>query len=240
MMRDLWVNWFEGEENGYNVCEFHEWRKDDYIELLDQAPLIKLSKDVFDKIENELLDIPQEILNEVEDKAFIRKNNKRNKLKYGFIAVNKNRVIVVNTYGYNIPMRKSRLIPRQHELALEYAATLEEMEIHTEPFKKTYNHLSPDPKLMYGLTRKERELKKVLLMAMDELELEKNVSKLRYLYSEWNWKGYNEVKELDFDTLLNKFINEIEIGWTQKHKELTKIVSKGQPLFEKIYELESA
>ncbi|HEX6923002.1 MAG TPA: DUF3603 domain-containing protein, partial [Bacillales bacterium] len=26
---DVWVNWFEGEENGYNVCDFHEWRKDD-------------------------------------------------------------------------------------------------------------------------------------------------------------------------------------------------------------------
>lgn len=21
-IRDVWINWFEGEENGYNVCEF--------------------------------------------------------------------------------------------------------------------------------------------------------------------------------------------------------------------------
>lgn len=32
---DVWVNWFEGEENGYNVCYFYEWRKDDCVELFD-------------------------------------------------------------------------------------------------------------------------------------------------------------------------------------------------------------
>jgi hypothetical protein len=31
-LHDVWVNWFEGEENGYNVCHFHEWRKDDSVE----------------------------------------------------------------------------------------------------------------------------------------------------------------------------------------------------------------
>ena len=32
-LHDVWVNWFEGEENGYNVCHFHEWRKEDTVEL---------------------------------------------------------------------------------------------------------------------------------------------------------------------------------------------------------------
>ena len=40
-LHDVWVNWFEGEENGYNVCHFHEWRRgEDVIELLDQVPLL--------------------------------------------------------------------------------------------------------------------------------------------------------------------------------------------------------
>lgn len=42
-LHDVWVNWFEGEENGYNVCHFHEWRKEDTVELLDQVPLLKCS-----------------------------------------------------------------------------------------------------------------------------------------------------------------------------------------------------
>ena len=56
-IHDVWVNWFEGEENGYNVCHFHEWRKEDGIELLDQVPLLKVSSELFQFIENNLSDL---------------------------------------------------------------------------------------------------------------------------------------------------------------------------------------
>ena len=46
-LHDVWVNWFEGEENGYNVCHFHEWRKEDSVELLDQVPLLKVQSPLF-------------------------------------------------------------------------------------------------------------------------------------------------------------------------------------------------
>ena len=52
-LHDVWVNWFEGEENGYNVCHFYEWRKDDTIELLDQVPLLKVDSTLYHYIENE-------------------------------------------------------------------------------------------------------------------------------------------------------------------------------------------
>ena len=58
-LHDVWVNWFEGEENGYNVCHFYEWRKDDTIELLDQVPLLKVDSTLYHYIENELLELPQ-------------------------------------------------------------------------------------------------------------------------------------------------------------------------------------
>ncbi len=49
----------KGEENGYNVCHFYEWRKDDTIELLDQVPLLKVDATLYHYIENELLELPQ-------------------------------------------------------------------------------------------------------------------------------------------------------------------------------------
>ncbi|MDF9558881.1 DUF3603 family protein, partial [Bacillus tropicus] len=61
-LHDVWVNWFEGEENGYNVCHFYEWRKDDTIELLDQVPLLKVDATLYHYIENELLELPQKML----------------------------------------------------------------------------------------------------------------------------------------------------------------------------------
>lgn len=68
MMRDVWVNWFEGEENGYNVCEFHEWRSEDRVEVLDQVKLIKASSQLFSYIEDQLLDLPEALLESVHQK----------------------------------------------------------------------------------------------------------------------------------------------------------------------------
>ena len=69
-LHDVWVNWFEGEENGYNICHFHEWRRDDTIELLDQVPLLFVEPVLFNYIENDLSELPSEMMNEVYQKAF--------------------------------------------------------------------------------------------------------------------------------------------------------------------------
>ena len=43
-LRDVWVSWFESRILWvFNVSEFHEWRKDDFIELVDTIPIVKLS-----------------------------------------------------------------------------------------------------------------------------------------------------------------------------------------------------
>ncbi len=72
-LHDVWVNWFEGEENGYNVCHFYEWRKDDAIELLDQVPVLKVSPQLFYYLENSLSEIPKPLLEDVYQKAYVRK-----------------------------------------------------------------------------------------------------------------------------------------------------------------------
>ena len=85
-LHDVWVNWFEGEENGYNVCHFYEWRKDDTIELLDQVPLLKVDATLYHYIENELLGLPQKMLEDVHHKAYIRKNHERLQQEYCFVV----------------------------------------------------------------------------------------------------------------------------------------------------------
>ena len=77
-LHDVWVNWFEGEENGYNVCHFHEWRRgEDVIELLDQVPLLLIEPILFHYIENNMAELPQALLNDVYKKAYLRKNHER-------------------------------------------------------------------------------------------------------------------------------------------------------------------
>ncbi|MDN4073702.1 MULTISPECIES: YjbA family protein [Fictibacillus] len=240
-LRDVWVNWFEGEENGYNVCEFHEWRKDDFIELLDQVPIVKIDSSLFHYIENELSDLPDSLLDEVHQKAYVRKNNQRVQLDHCFIITDEKKTMVIDTMGYRIPIRKSRLIPRQEQLVYEMA---EQMETATYTFKpeireKEHHILSPEPIIMRGLTRKERQLKQLLFMVLDQLHTTKNVAEVRYWYTEWMPENYMAIQRMEFEEAWEALYSEIKDGWSDQHYAICERLVKGQPYFEKIWELEN-
>jgi hypothetical protein len=238
-LHDVWVNWFEGEENGYNVCHFHEWRKDDAVELLDQVPLIKVSSRLLDYLENSLSEIPKTLLDEVYQKAFVRKNHERIQLDYCFVATDGMGIIAIDTIGYHIPIRKSRLIPRQEQLVYEMAADQEERTYSFHPLETKQHHiLSPAPQLMNGLTRKERQLKQLLFMALDQLYATKNVAEVRYWYTEWAPEKYMDIQKMSFEEVWRNLYEETKYGWTERHMQLCENLIKGQPFFEKLWEME--
>ena len=239
-LHDVWVNWFEGEENGYNVCHFHEWRKDDSVELLDQVPVLKVEPELYDLIENDLTDLPQQLLDDVHRKAYLRKNHERIQLDYCFIATDGIGIIAVDTIGYNIPIRKSRLIPRQEQLVYEMIENKETAYYEFEKPKreKEFHILSPAPEYMTGLTRKERQLKQLLFMALDQLYSSKNVAEVRYWYTEWSPEKYLEIQHLSFEEAWNRLYEETKYGWSEKHHSYCEKIIKGQPFFEKLWEME--
>src|SRR5690625_864315 len=116
---DIWVNWFDGEEEGYNVCPYHEWRKSDNIEMVDQIPVLHITEDLFHYIENGLSHLPNELLNSIHKKSYIRKGYSRRVLEYACIVTDGSRILAIDTLGYDIPLRKSRLIPRQERQVYE-------------------------------------------------------------------------------------------------------------------------
>lgn len=240
-LRDVWVNWFEGEENGYNVCEFHEWRKDDFIELLDQVPIVKVNSALFHYIENELSDLPDSLLEEVHQKAYVRKNNQRVQLDHCFIITDEKKTMVIDTMGYRIPIRKSRLIPRQEQLVYEMAEQMETAEytFQSETKEKEHHILSPEPDVMRGLTRKERQLKQLLFMLLDQLHTTKNVAEVRYWYTEWMPDHYMAIQNMEFEEAWDALYSNIKDGWSDQHYAICERLVKGQPYFEKIWELEN-
>ncbi|RSK26470.1 DUF3603 family protein [Bacillus sp. HMF5848] len=240
-LHDVWVNWFEGEENGYNVCHFHEWRKEDVVELLDQVPLLYVDPLLFHYIENDLMELPQSLMNDVYQKAYVRKNHERVQLEYCFVATDGKGIIAIDTIGYSVPIRKSRLIPRQEHLVFDMIAEQEIMKYEfskTQMENKEYHILSPEPELMNGLTRKERQLKQILFMALDHLYNSSNPAEVRYWYTEWNPSQYNHIQQLAFEDVWDKLYNEIKHGWSEKHFQLCENMIKGQPFFEKLWEIE--
>lgn len=240
-LHDVWVNWFEGEENGYNVCHFHEWRKDDSVELLDQVPLIKVDHLLFDYIENDLAELPQSLLKDVHQKAYIRKNHERIQLDYCFVITDGKGIIAIDTIGYSIPVRKSRIIPRQEQLVYDMVKDIEADEYtFKHPFHEEREHhiLSLSPLYMRGLTRKERQLKQLLFMALDQLQSAKNTAAIRYWYTEWNPVKYNEIQSLGFEEIWQQLYEETLFGWSPKHLTLCEHLVKGQPFFERLWDME--
>ncbi|MFZ3589221.1 YjbA family protein [Bacillus sp. DJP31] len=241
-LHDVWVNWFEGEENGYNVCHFHEWRKDDSVELLDQVPLIKVDTTLYHYIENDLLDLPSSLMKDVFQKSYLRKNHERIQLDYCFVVTDGVGILVVDTIGYNIPIRKSRLIPRQEQLVYDMVSDQEPSPYKFNSMKsdglKEYHILSPSPNLMSGLTRKERQLKQLLLMALDQLYTSNNVAEVRYWYTDWDPSRYQAIQEMDFENAWNHLLEDVQYGWSERHLQLCENLIKGQPFFEKLWELE--
>ncbi|RYM01772.1 DUF3603 family protein [Sporolactobacillus sp. THM7-7] len=240
IISDVWVNWFEGEENGYNVCEFHEWRKHDFIELLDQVPLIKVEKALFDYIENDMQDLPEELLRDVRNKSVICKNNQREIIEYCFITTDGERTLAADTLGYTIPVRKSRLIPRQDKIVFEKA---EQMTAAGYPApcgirQKAYHMLSLSPDMMIGLTRKERQMKQLLFMALDHLHQTGSLEEMRYWYTEWYPTYYSRSRHMSFDEAWQALIGGMKQGWSKKHADICERMIKGQSYFEKLWELE--
>ncbi|MFS0644559.1 YjbA family protein [Siminovitchia sp. 179-K 8D1 HS] len=240
-LHDVWVNWFEGEENGYNVCHFHEWRRgEDVIELLDQVPLLYIEPLLFNHIENDMADLPQELLNDIYKKAYLRKNHERIVLDYCFVVTDGQGILAVDTVGYSIPLRKSRLIPRQEQLVYEMIAENQPEAFEFKPLakKKEYHILSPDPILMRGLTRRERHLKQLLFMALDQLYSSRNTAEVRYWYTEWCPHLYTEIQAMGFEEVWNALYEATKTGWSEKHQLLCENMIKGQPFFEKLWEME--
>ncbi|NEU29666.1 DUF3603 family protein [bacterium LRH843] len=238
-IRDVWVNWFEGEENGYNVCDFHEWRSDDRIEVLDQVILILVSTSLFDYIENDLSDLPKELLDEVYQQSYLRKNMSRIQLEYCFVATDGNRIIAIDTMGYKTPIRKSRLTPRQEQIVYEQLEQNEFKEMTmSEEATKEFHILSPNPRELLGLTRKERQLKQLLYMALDQLYTTGTDAEVRYWYTEWSPNDYMRIQMLERDEAWNQLYDEVKEGWTSKHHQLCEAMVRGQAFFEKLWELE--
>ncbi|WP_078555193.1 YjbA family protein [Bacillus alkalicellulosilyticus] len=239
-IRDVWVNWFEGEENGYNVCDFFEWRSDDRIEVLDQAFVVKVNEELFDYIENNICELPDSLLDAVYQKSYLRKNMSRIQLDYCFIATDGKRIIAVDTIGYRTPIRKSRLTPRQEQIVFELLQNekIQEFKLDNILFAKEYHILSPSPEEMKGLTRKERQLKQLLFMALDQLFTSGNEAEVRYWYTEWDPTMYMPIQEMTMEEAKDSLFEEVKIGWTSRHYHLCEKMIKGQPFFEKLWELE--
>ncbi|GAB3059927.1 DUF3603 family protein [Virgibacillus ainsalahensis] len=240
-LHDVWVNWFEGEENGYSVCHFHEWRKEDKIELLDQVPLLYITEALFNYIENDMHDLPKAMIDSIYRRAYSRKGQERSVLDYACVITDGNDIMAFDTVGYQIPIRKSRLIPRQEQIVFDMIknAKPQSFKFDGSEYEKEYHILSMAPELVFGLTRRERQLKHLLMMGLDQLRTTNNLEELRYWLTEWDPKKYPYIRFMDEDKVWDALFSGVKQGWSRAHEDLCVKLIKGQPFLEKMYEMEN-
>ncbi|HLR16035.1 MAG TPA: DUF3603 family protein [Bacillota bacterium] len=239
-IQDVWLNWFEGEENGYNVCDYHEWRRDDSIELMDQMPVLYLTKELYTYIENDLYELPKKLLRTIHKRTILRKRQEKKHIDYAAIITDGKGILAFDTAGYDIPIRKSRLIPKQEQHVFTRIKQMhpQTFEFHTSAYTKEYHLLSLHPMYMYGLTRKERAYKQILMMALDQLKTSSTLEELRYWLTEWNPKKYPRIKEMETIQVWNALYNGLIQGWSAHHEEFGKKVVQSNPFLLHMWEAE--
>ncbi|WP_431800168.1 DUF3603 family protein [Halobacillus andaensis] len=238
-MHDLWVNWFEGEENGYNVCHFHEWRKEDGIELVDQIPLLLIEEELFEFIENDLQELPKALLDDIHKRTYMKKNQERKTIDYAAVVTDGKSVLVFDTLGYSLPVKKSRLIPRQERLVFDMVEGKRPSGYELDhPTPKEYHILSLSPEKMAGLTRRERQLKQLLMMALDQLRHTDYPEEVGYWLTEWDPSQYELTKEITAEAAWQRLYYGTIEGWSNQHEELCGKLIKGQPFFETMWQSE--
>src|SRR5699024_8271073 len=156
------------------VCHYHEWRKKDKLEVLEQIPIVHVKESFFHYVENSLHDLPPTLLKMIENRCYKRKGIDKENLRYAAIVTDGTGIIAFDTNGYQIAVKKSRLIPRQEQQVYKACQSMEQMDFEHTPLdegeQENISLLSLSTKYMYGLTRRERQLKKILIIAIDSMK----------------------------------------------------------------------
>lgn len=236
---DVWVNWCEDESKSHKIVHFFEWRRHDFIEVIDEIPLLLIDPDLFCYIENSLNPLPVKLLEAIEGMTYIRRNNRRERIKYACILTDGKGVLVVDTKSSQLPHKKSRLIPRQEKWVLEKAEKMEVEKFEYEPIKKKENIFTDVPnEYMLGLNRRERALKELLFYILEQLKYETNIHKLIYYYLEFKHEDIDELYKLSYEEIFTMFFSDIKQGWTDNHHNLLLKLISLNDTYKKIYNQE--
>lgn len=232
---DIWINWCDGEEDGYNIYPYHEWRKDDEILMIDQVPVLYINDDLFHQIENSLLPLPEKLLSTIYKKTYVRKGYGRRVLAYSCIVTDNKDVLLFDTLGFKRPYRKSRLIPRQERQVYEicekmkqrnFALNTSQTDLKNAPWQLSESQI-------IGLTRRERYLKKILFISLMYLKKTDNKQEISYWLSEWKGKNaLSPMRDLTIDEIWQHLYDEIEGGWTPAHEKFLSQLVRIYPILQ--------
>ena len=192
---DVVVNF---QEKNYR---FYEWNENDEIEIIKKIPIFYVNAKTIKDIINNQIEVNSSFLEQIKNKTEI----KEKKQKYVALFTTKNASIVLefNKVGLAITRSYLQVEDECNILEILYTLPLYKLEYKIKNKIATINEL-----------RIEQELKKFLLIEIEELYKNKNIKKMQFLYNEWFKKDCNDINKiyLDIKEKLNHELTENEIN----------------------------
>ena len=192
---DIVVNF---QEKNYR---FYEWNENDEIEIIKKIPIFYVNAKTIKDIINNQIEVNSSFLEQIKNKTEI----KEKKLEYVALFTTKNASIVLefNKVGLAITRSYLQVEDECNILEILYTLPLYKLEYKIKNKIEAINEL-----------RIEQELKKFLLIEIEELYKNKNIKKMQFLYNEWFKKDCNDINKiyLDIKEKLNHELTENEIN----------------------------
>ena len=193
------------------LFEFYEWKEEDNPEFILKIPVFKVDLDTFLDIKYNDIIIDKKILNLIEDKTESYLPNSINIIRYACVFACSECAVAVEFDSDGNSYMKSNLSIEEETEIIDAISNIK----YTIIDYKVKNKLK---KINRQLTRNEEELQKEILLKLDNIYKNKELSKLKYIYFEI----YDEKME-DINRIYDKLIN-IIINDNEKLKKLNNIL----------------
>lgn len=224
---DVWANWADGFSKGYNIPSYFEWASEDEVELIERVPILHVSTELFDYIKDKYGELPEKLLELVHNKAYQIRGNKKVMAAYVFIISDGKQVLMVDTDGETKPTFKSNIILRQEEYVIDAVSSTPVLEFDWENPDKDEDLtlggqiLSLKSEYMTGLTRKEREMKEIVMDCLFNVSCSQSRAEVVYWYVELFPHMYAIVHEVPVsnEMMVQEMFDFLKQGWSDQHKE---------------------
>lgn len=162
------------------LYDFYDWKETDNITHYRKIPLIKLSDKKYDKFLNNKVQVGEELLSLVRDKAQQYKGRMLKTVKYAFVLTNGFDAFAVMLDDGGTSVKKSKLVIGEELEVIDLANNLKVKDV-------SFNIVCKD-NFVNKFTRDEEVIINGVVSKINDHK--DNLELLKYLYYEWNNKTY--------------------------------------------------
>ena len=204
---DLLLNWTDNNK----VFDFFEWDLNDDLEHIKRIPLFKIKEEAYNEILNSDIKVDKVFLDLIKNRTEIYNNKKRVKVIYATLLTDGFRTFAIEFNNNGESIYKSKLLLDEEEETINLAYKLQYSKIDYIVLKK--NKDNPYE------TRYENKIKRFLEKEFDNSYKEKELEKLRYLYTEY----FSDTKE-DIDEIYKELKNTLTKDINYNHKKIYELL----------------